>query len=190
MRILVAEDNSLTLVGLTMMLEKMGHEVVAAVGDGEEACRKLLDTQPDLALLDINMPRKSGIEVLQEVGQQLEIPCIFLTAYSDESFIREASRLGAAGYVMKPVTEEQLRAQIEISVSQKKRLLEANASAAYYKNALAERKLVERAKGILMDRMGLSESEAMKRLQKKSRDENKRIAMIAESIIKANEAFL
>lgn len=119
MRVLIAEDNSLTLVGLTMMLEKLGHEVVATASDGEEACRKLLEQEVDLALLDINMPKKSGIEVLQTISQKISIPCIFLTAYSDENFIKEASRLGAVGYVIKPVTEEQLKAQIEISISQR-----------------------------------------------------------------------
>ncbi len=189
MRVLIAEDNSLTLVGLTMMLEKLGHEVVATASDGEEACRKLLEQEVDLALLDINMPKKSGIEVLQTISQKISIPCIFLTAYSDENFIKEASRLGAVGYVIKPVTEEQLKAQIEISISQRMRLQQAAASAAYYKNALAERKLIERAKGILMDRMRLSESDAMKRLQKKSRDENKKLVTVAEDIIRADEVF-
>lgn len=189
MRVLIAEDNSLTLVGLTMMLEKLGHDVVATASDGEEACQKLLSQKIDLALLDINMPKKSGIEVLQTVGKQISIPCIFLTAYSDESFIKEASRLGAVGYIIKPVTEEQLKAQIEISIWQRTRLQQATESAAYYKNALEERKLVERAKGILMERMRLSESDAMKRLQKKSRDENKKLVAVAEDIIRANEAF-
>lgn len=189
MRVLIAEDNGLTLVGLEMMLEKMGHEVVATASDGEEAYRKLLSEEPELALLDINMPKMSGIEVLKALGQQIDIPCIFLTAYSDESFVKEAACLGVAGYVLKPVTEDQLRVQIEISVSQKNRLQKANESAAYYKKTLEERKLIERAKGILMERMGLSESEAMKRLQKKSRDENKRLVVIAENIIRANEAF-
>lgn len=77
MRILIAEDNSLTLVGLTMMLEKLGHDVVATASDGEEACQKLLSQKIDLALLDINMPKKSGIEVLQTAGQQISIPRYF-----------------------------------------------------------------------------------------------------------------
>lgn len=189
MRILIAEDNSLTLVGLTMMVEKMGHQVVATASDGEEACEKLRNTELDIALLDINMPKKSGMEVLRSLGDELDVPCIFLTAYSDENFIKEASKLGAVGYVIKPVTEEQLKAQIEIGVSQRTRLQEANKSAAFYKHALEERKLIERAKGILMDRLQLREADAMKRMQKKSRDENKRLVTVAEEIIRANEAF-
>ena len=188
-RIFVAEDDSIILMGLKMILKHLGHTVVGEAVDGETAIERIFELKPQLLLLDINMPKKSGIEVLQTISQKISIPCIFLTAYSDENFIKEASRLGAVGYVIKPVTEEQLKAQIEISISQRMRLQQAAASAAYYKNALAERKLIERAKGILMDRMRLSESDAMKRLQKKSRDENKKLVTVAEDIIRADEVF-
>lgn len=189
MRIFIAEDNSIALLGIIAMLEQMGHTVAGTAGNGEDACRLLRQTAPDMAILDINMPKMSGIEVLKAVGQEVDIPYIFLTAYSDESLILEASSLGAVGYVLKPVTADQLKAQIEIGASQKKRLRKASEDADHYKKALEDRKLIERAKGILMDRLQLREEDAMRRLQKKSRDENKKLTTIAKEIIDANKVF-
>ena len=189
MRVLIAEDNNLTILGVSLIVEKLGHEVVAVASDGKEAVELILKERPDLVLMDINMPEKSGIEVLEIVRQEVDTPCIFITAYSDENFIKEASRLGAIGYVIKPVTEEQLKAQIELGIHQKQHLDEARNETSYYKQALKERKTVERAKGILMDRLQIKEAEAMRRIQKRSRDENKKMIVVAQEIIKADNYF-
>ena len=189
MRVLIAEDNNLTILGVSLIVEKLGHEVVAVASDGKEAVELILKERPDLVLMDINMPEKSGIEVLEIVRQEVDTPCIFITAYSDENFIKEASRLGAIGYVIKPVTEEQLKAQIELGIHQKQHLDEARNETSYYKQALKERKTIERAKGILMDRLQIKEAEAMRRIQKRSRDENKKMIVVAQEIIKADNYF-
>lgn len=187
MRILIAEDNSLTSLGISMIVERLGHEVIGISSDGQEAIKQAIEQRPDLILMDINMPKKNGLEALEEINKAVSIPCIFITAYSDEAFIKGAAHLNAIGYVTKPVSEAQLKAQIELGIHQQGKLRAARAEAFHYKQALSERKLVERAKGILMDRLGIKEAEAMHRLQKKCRDQGKKIAVVAEEIINADK---
>lgn len=189
MRILIAEDNSLTRMSIALIVENLGYEACGMASDGAEAVKMAANLKPDLILMDINMPGKNGLEALQEISASNDIPCIFVTAYANDSFIKSAAHLGAVGYVTKPVTEEQLRAQIKMGLSQKETLGAAQREAAHYKNALEERKVIERAKGILMDRAGIKEGEAMKRLQKISRDKNQKLIDVAREIVKADELF-
>ena len=187
MRILIAEDNNITMMSLILTCENLGHEVAETASDGAEAVRKALECRPDVMLLDIHMPGKSGLDVLREVSAQRKIPCIFITAYSDEELLNEASKLGAAGYITKPFSESQLKAQIRIGLQQLENYENASQEAEKYRQKLEERKLVERAKGILMTYSNLTEPEAMQKLQKKSRDSNRKLAQVAQEIIRAEE---
>ncbi len=188
MRILIVEDNSAVLMGLQMMVENIGHEVVDAIGDAEIALRRILETQPDLVLMDINLSSKmSGIDIFHQVKLQADIPFLFITAYSDSDLMRRTSELGAIGYIVKPVTEDQLRAQILLGMDRYAEIKKAQQEASYYKKSLEERKIIERAKGILMDRLNIKEAEAMSKMQKRSRDNNVKLVKVAEDIIKANE---
>ena len=189
MRVLIAEDDSMVLLGLTMLVEKLNHEVVMTAHDGKSAYEGALKCKPDLILMDINMPTLNGIEALRLLAMHGDFACVFITAYSDNSFIEEASSLGAVGYVVKPVDERQLHASIELGMKRYNDTLLARKEANHYRNALEERKTIERAKGILMERLGIKEVEAMKRLQKRSRDTNTTILIIAEDIIHADKCF-
>lgn len=172
-----------------MLIEKLGHEVVMTSCDGKAAVNDALKYRPDLILMDINMPNVNGIEALRCIALNGDFACIFITAYSDESLIQEASALGAVGYVVKPVDERQLKASIDIGMKRFKDIIQARKDVELYRSALEERKTIERAKGILMDRLGLKEAEAMKRLQKRSRDTNTKIIVVAEEIIHADNCF-
>ena len=189
-RIFVAEDDSIILMGLKMTLEHLGHTIAGEASDGETAVERIFETKPQLLLLDINMPKKDGLEILEEVHRRASVPAIILTAYPDDALVAKAKGLGAYGYLIKPVLEEQLKTAIEMAMGRHQDLRNAKRAAQQAERALSDRKKIERAKGILMDSFGLKEADAQKALQKKSRDQNKKLAEVAEEIIASSKALL
>ena len=189
-RIFVAEDDSIILMGLKMILKHLGHTVIGEAVDGETAIERIFELKPQLLLLDINMPKKDGLQVLEEVHSRATVPAIIITAYPDDELIARARSLGAYGYLIKPVIEEQLKSAIEMTMGRHNDLRAAKKAAHQAEKALDDRKKVERAKGILIDSFGLKEADAMKALQKKSRDQNKKLAEVAEDIIRSSKALL
>lgn len=182
-RIVIAEDDSIILMSLKMALENMGHTVVGEALDGLEALEKIRQSKPDLLLMDINMPKMDGLEVLAQIKNEMLIPSIVITAYPDDELVKRAMNVGAYAYLLKPVIEAQLKTAIEITMCRFSEFVSASQAAKKAEQTLNERKLVERAKGILMDKFGLKEADALRALQKKSRDSNKRIAAVAQEII-------
>jgi len=181
LKILVAEDESLIRLGLRNMLLKLGHTVVLAA-DGREAIKQLHLASPDLALLDIHMPFTDGLEVARTIARKRPLPIIILTAFGEQDLIERAALLPIHGYLIKPVNERDLAAAIEIAVA---RFEDAQASAreiAELKDSLEARKVVERAKGILMQR-GLSEDEAYHTIRRRAREARVSMRQAAESII-------
>lgn len=191
MRLFIAEDELLIQQGYRAMLGGKDYEVVGTATDGLEAVEKIsrMYEEIDLVIVDINIPSIDGIEVIERVQKFKKLPCIIVTGYCDEMLIKRANKAGVYGYLQKPIDRYDLISAISVAME---RFLEFNrlkneSDAA--RKALEERKLVERAKGILMDKFEIKEKDAMKFLQKKSRDQNKKLVEVAKSVIQA-EQFL
>lgn len=189
LRIVLAEDEYLVLLGLKANVEKLGHEVIGMANDGEKAVQLALKEEPDLVIMDINMPKLDGIEAIKRINEKLFIPSIIVSAYHDEELINRATEEGVLYYLLKPIDIQDLKIAINISLAKFEEFKKLQYELEDTKNALEARKHIEKAKGILMDRLNLKEAEAMKRLQKMSRDKNKKLAVIAKEVINADSLF-
>lgn len=181
--VFIAEDEPITLVGLSIMVEEIGHRVIGEANDGPGAIDGIISTDPDLIIMDIDLPVIDGLSVLEEVYRIKPIPSIIITGYREHSFIDKANALGAFGYLQKPVDSSELNAMIKIAISRFEELGELKKNLDDVKTSLAERKIIEKAKGIVMEQLGYKEPQAMKYLQLKSRQQNKKIFLIAREII-------
>lgn len=188
LRALICEDAGVTVMQLRKALQRAGYEVVGEAVEGQKAIEMAKDLQPDLVLMDINMPGPvDGIAATREILQHQAVPIIMLTAYSDDSYVDAALDAGACGYLVKPITSEQLLPALRIAITRFHTLQTAIQEATDLKEALEVRKLVERAKGILMERQQLAESDAFHKIQKISRDKCQPMRQTALDIIKASE---
>ena len=182
-RILVAEDESLIRLDIVETLTEAGYEVVADAGDGEEALNLANEYEPDLAILDVKMPKMDGISVAEKL-QELSIPVVMLTSFSDTDLVKRASEAGAMAYVVKPFSSNDLLPAIQIALSRGQELLDLEAEIADLTERLETRKLLDRAKGLLQIKMKLTEPEAYRWMQKASMDRRLTIAQVAETVIK------
>lgn len=190
LRIFIAEDEPIVLTGFQMMLDEIGHEVVGTASDGASAVKGILKEKPDMMLMDINMPDMDGISAIEKVNESLEIPAVVITGYRSQNYVNRAVRAGVYGYLQKPVDAYQLESTIRVAYTQFQKALEAKEGRENAERLLKERKVIERAKGLLMDQFGLSEAQAMKALQKKSADTNKKIYVVANEILGRGEKLL
>lgn len=182
-RILVAEDESLIRLDIVETLKEAGYDVVADAGDGEEALALAAEHEPDLAVLDVKMPKLDGISVAAKL-QDLSIPVVMLTSFSDTDLVKSASEAGAMAYVVKPFSSNDLLPAIQIALSRGQELLDLEAEIADLSERLETRKLLDRAKGLLQIQMKLTEPEAYRWMQKASMDRRLTIAQVAETVIK------
>lgn len=180
-RILIADDEPLIRVDLRELLEELGYDVVAEAGDGTEALELINQVNPDLAILDIKMPGMDGITLAREVSRKL--PVIILTAYTERQLIDKARDAGVMAYLSKPFREGDLSPAIELAVGQFLKTSQLTDRVSHLKEQLETRKLIDRAKGLLMSKEGLNESQAYRRLQKISMDKNKPMKEVAQAII-------
>jgi len=187
LRILLAEDESIIRMGLRRILEDAGHQVVEAP-DGRVAVRLARQTRPDLALLDIKMPGLDGLEAARQIVAQCPLPVVLLTAYGDRELVERAAELPIMAYLMKPVDERELLATLEVVTAR----FEEQWHLVQHANALEERlearKLIERAKGVLMARDGLGEKDAYLRIQRQAREERRSMRQVAEGILREGPA--
>ncbi|MBN2838406.1 MAG: response regulator, partial [Fusobacteriaceae bacterium] len=179
LRILLAEDEFLCLIGIKNNLEDLGHEVIGEASDGLELVDMALKKKPQLILTDINMPFLSGIEAVKKINDSMTIPTIIISGYHEDKLIEEASDLGIFNYLVKPVDLRDLKIAIEVSMARFKDYKKMEEELENTKNLLEERKIIEKAKGILMKHQGLSENEAFIKLQKMSKDKNKKMILVA-----------
>ena len=189
LRIAVADDEPEVLANLEEMLADIGHEVVAAVNNGRalvDACREM---SPDLIITDIKMPDMDGLEAAEEIREVRPTPVVIVSAFHDQGFVDRALKEHVLAYLIKPIDEETLKASIELAMQRFREFRALQEQATSLQHALEDRKLIERAKGILMQRAGLSEPAAFKRLQLLSSQKNKKMVEIARTIIEAEEAF-
>ncbi len=187
LRILIADDESIRLLSLRQQLAALGHQVVAEASNGQEAVTLAETTRPDLAILDIKMPVMDGIEAAQQITRDRPIPIILLTAYNETELVERAAQANIAAYLMKPVAEEDLLPAITLALTRFRQFEALQREVHDLREALEARKVIERAKGILMRRLNLSEEEAFRRLQKQSQDTNRKLAQVAEAIILADQ---
>jgi response regulator NasT len=186
-RVLIVEDDTLVGMGLKDQLEKLGHAVVGQAATSAEASALYRDGNPDVVLMDIRLDTGDGIELATQLLKERRSPMIILSAYSDRELIERASAAGVYGYLIKPVTADALRAQIEVAVGRFREQEQLIHDKEVLTQTLETRKLVERAKGIFMRRLHLDEPEAHKRLQQESQKRRLGLADLAKKIIESEE---
>jgi AmiR/NasT family two-component response regulator len=186
-RVMIVENETLVGMGLRSQLERLGHEVVGQASSAADALIMHHDRKPDLLLVDIRLGNDDGIDLAEQLIKMRRVPVLIVSAFSDKALVDRAAAAGVFGYLIKPPTIESLRAQIAIAVSRQhehEQLLAENQTLA---QTLETRKLVERAKGILMRRLKLDESEAHKRLQQESQKRRLSLADLARMLIDSEE---
>lgn len=188
-RAILAEDEGITILLLRRALTLAGYDVVKAVPDGEQAVLAARELKPDFLIMDINMPKMSGIEAARQITAERPIPIIMLTAYSDQALVEEAIAAGACAYLVKPVVVEQVAPAVRTALARFEVLEESRRENGDLRDALETRKLVERAKGILAQRLQLTEADAFRRLQKTARDKSLSLKQVSLDIIRADELF-
>jgi len=185
--ILIAEDEHLLARDLSHELSELGFHVVGPAANGRLAIELAEKHRPDLALLDLRMPEMDGIEACRVLYERLGIPVVVLTAHSDDHYVSACQELGVFGYMLKPADAEELRITIRVAWGRYMEQRELRDEVGALERKLEERKLIERAKGVVMQKLGLSEPEAMKRLQKQARDMRRPMAELARSILDAEQ---
>lgn len=183
LRILVAEDETIIRLDLKEILERAGFDVCAEARDGEEAVALALSEQPDLAILDVKMPQLDGIEAARRILAERPIPIVMLTAYGQEELVSRAVEAGVFGYLVKPFRETDLLPAIHAARARHEELQALREEAESLAEALATRKIVERAKGLLMEREKLSEEDAFARLRRASQVSGRPMRVVAEALI-------
>jgi AmiR/NasT family two-component response regulator len=184
-RILIAEDETIIRLDLRDLLERAGHEVCAEARDGVEAVELARSEQPDLAVLDVKMPRLDGIDAARAILDDRPIPIVMVTAYGQQELVARAVEAGVFGYLVKPFREQDLLPALETARARHEELAELRGEAESLAEALAARKAIERAKGLLMEREGLSEQDAFARLRKASQLSGKPLKVVADALIAA-----
>ncbi len=187
-RIIIADDESIVRMDLREMLTNLNYLVVGEVGDGQSAVNLARELKPDVMLMDIKMPDMDGIEAAKILTEEQIAPVVLLTAYSQKDLVDRAKEAGVVGYLVKPFREADLMPAIEVALSRFNEFKQVRQEVADLQNALETRKLVDRAKGILMDVQGLDEQEAFRRIQKMSMNTRKPMKEVAEAIILAHKA--
>ena len=188
MRILIAEDETIIRLDLRELLERSGFEVVAEARDGEEAVELALAESPDLALLDVKMPKLDGIDAARRILEERPMPIVMVTAYGEKELVARAVEAGVFGYLVKPFRETDLLPAIEMAQARHEELVALRAEADSLAAALAARKAIERAKGLLMEREGLSERDAFAWLRKASQISGRKLEVVAEALIATLDA--
>jgi response regulator NasT len=187
-RILVAEDETIIRLDLRGLLERAGHEVIGEARDGEEAVGLARELEPDLAVMDVKMPRLDGIEAARRILEERPIPIVMLTAFDQRELVERAAEVGVYGYLVKPFREQDVVPAIETARARHEELQAVRAEADSLQQALVARKAIERAKGLLMQKESLTEADAFARLRKASQVSGRPLVVIAEAVIATFEA--
>lgn len=187
LRILLADDEAILRLDLREMLQDAGHEVVGEAANGEEAVKLARELQPDFIIMDVKMPIMDGITASKIIAEENIAPVLLLTAYSQQDIVDKATDAGVIAYLVKPIREEQLFPAMEVAVKRFTEVKSLNDELEQLKDSLETRKLLDRAKGILMTAHGMTEQEAYRRMQQFSMAKRISLKELAESIIEAAE---
>jgi response regulator NasT len=182
-RVVVAEDESLIRLDIVETLRDNGFEVVGEAGDGETAVQLATELRPDLVIMDVKMPQLDGISAAERLSKNRIAPVVLLTAFSQKELVERASEAGALAYVVKPFTPNDLLPAIEIALSRYQQIIALESEVADMVERFETRKLVDRAKGLLNEKMGLTEPEAFRWIQKASMDRRLTMHDVAQAII-------
>jgi len=183
LRMLIADDESIIRLDLKNVLTGMGHQVVAEAADGKTAVELARTNKVDLAILDIKMPEMDGLDAAKIITQEKICPVLLLTAYSQQDLIERAKEAGVFGYLVKPFKEADLLPAIEIAISRYREMEALEAEIGSLQDKIETRKIVDRAKGILMDKKGLREQDAFRWIQSQSMNARKSMREVAEAVI-------
>ena len=189
LRVLIADDDGVTLMTLRKVLTDFGHEIVGEAGDGEQAVVLAAAQTPDLCILDIRMPKMEGIAAAKQIQAHRPTAIIMLSAHTEPGLGSEAAAVGAHGYIVKPFTPNQLKPAIELALTTFEKSQQLEAQLLKATEAVEQRKLVERAKGILMRQSGLDEESAYLHLQKTARTGNRKLIDVAKALILADQTL-
>jgi response regulator NasT len=187
-RILIAEDETIIRLDLRELLERAGFEVCAEAKDGIEAVELASSAEPELAILDVKMPRLDGIEAARQILEERPIPIVMLTAYGQDELVSRAVEAGVFGYLVKPFREADLLPAIKAARARFEELAALREEAESLSEALAARKSIERAKGLLMAKEGLNEQEAFERLRRASQLAGRPLKVVADALIATFES--
>jgi AmiR/NasT family two-component response regulator len=182
-RVLIAEDEALIRLDLAEMLREEGYEVVGEAGDGQEAVELAEQLRPDLVIMDVKMPRRDGIDAAAEIASKRIAPIVVLTAFSQRDLVERARDAGAMAYLVKPFSITDLVPAIEVAVSRFSEVSALEQEVASLSERLETRKLVERAKGLLQAKQGMSEPEAFKWIQRTAMDRRTTMKRVAEVVL-------
>lgn len=182
-RVVVAEDEALIRLDIVEMLREAGYDVVAEADNGRLAVELAREHRPDLVLMDVKMPVLDGITAAEQIAADRIAPVVLLTAFSQRELVERAREAGAMAYVVKPFTVDDVVPAIEIAISRFEEIAALEREVSDMKEQFATRKLVERAKSLLTTKMGLSEPEAFRWIQKTSMDRRLSMREVAEAII-------
>jgi len=177
-RVIIADDEAIIRMGLRAMLEDAGYEIVGEASTADEVFEMLPQQPADVVLLDIKMPGMDTLQAARLLKRDFALPVVFVTAFSDRDLLREAGAAGALGYVVKPVREDQLLAALEMALAR-------GADLRQLAETLETRKIAERAKGVLMKRLGIGEEEAHLLIHRRARDLRRSVREVADGILSA-----
>lgn len=189
LRILLADDEALIRLDLREMLTEAGHEIVGEAANGQESVQLAQELHPDIVIMDVKMPVMDGLNAAQQITEAEIAPVLLLTAYSQQDIVARATEAGVIAYLVKPVREQQLFPAIEVAVSRFRAWQELGRELDELKESLATRKLVDRAKGILMTAHKMTEQEAYRKMQQFSMAKRISLKKLAEEIIAADEKY-
>jgi AmiR/NasT family two-component response regulator len=182
-RVLVAEDEALIRLDLVEMLQEEGYQVVGEAADGEQAVRLADQLRPDLVIMDVKMPKKDGIEAASQIAAERIAPVVILTAFSQRELVERARDAGAMAYLVKPFGKRDLVPAVELALSRFAELQALEAEVAGLTDQLAARKVIDRAKGLLMSRKGMTEPQAFRWIQRTAMDRRATMQAVAEAVL-------
>ncbi len=187
-RVLIAEDEALIRLDLAEMLRDEGYEVVGEAGDGQEAVELAEKLKPDLVIMDVKMPRRDGIDAASEIAGKRIAPIVVLTAFSQRDLVDRARDAGAMAYLVKPFSINDLIPAIELAVSRFTEITALEREVASLADRLETRKLIERAKGVLQTKQGMTEPAAFKWIQRAAMDRRTTMRRVAEVVLETLDA--
>ena len=187
LRILVVDDEAILRLDLSEMLAERGHDVVGEADNGADAVRLARELHPDLGLMDVKMPGMSGLEAAKLIGGEQLAPVLLLTAYSQRDVVEQAADSGVMAYLVKPIREEELTPALEVAMTRWESYRSLARELDKAKDDLETRKLLDRAKGVLMDQHGFSERDAFEAMQKLSMDRRLSLKAVAQAVLAAAE---
>ncbi|HVM11974.1 MAG TPA: response regulator [Actinomycetota bacterium] len=182
-KVLIAEDEAIIRLDLKEMLEEEGFDVVGEAADGDAAVRLTRDRSPDLVIMDVKMPGRDGLSAAEAIAEDDLAAVLILTAFSQRDLVRRAADAGAMGYLVKPFQKSDLLPAIEIALARRAELVAVRRESESLGEQLETRKLVDRAKGRLMDEGGLSEADAFRHIQKQAMDRRLSMRAVAEEVL-------